>query len=184
MAQRATSQELDSTAHALVRLTGRLARHCDRAEHNEQVSREVILEAAKQLRHLATDLARTLELDLRVAYALRLQAIEARHPLGGFGQIDILEAVQTSKTWVDLQRAQILHDLTYHPDVVGLAKFEQLRHYTIHLAKLCGYAQEALEEEGEALTEFVSLRIADILSFGIKLSTVVGETLQDNDIEF
>jgi hypothetical protein len=163
MVQRAAGKELESAVRALVRLTGGLAQHCDRAEHNEQVSREVILATADQLRRLAIDLARTFAVDLRRSYASRLQAIEARHPLGGLGNLDVVEAVHASQTWAGLQRAQILHDLTYHPDVVGLAKFEQLRHYTIHLAKLCGYAQEAVDDEGETLTAFVNLRIADVL---------------------
>jgi hypothetical protein len=182
MTQRAT--RLEEGTRALVKLTGRLARHCDRAEHNEPVSRDLLLEAARELRYLAVDLSRTLDLDLRESYATRLHVIETRHPLGGLGQFNGAEAIRASKTWADIQRAQFLHDVTYHPDVVGLAKFEQLRHYTLHLTKLCGYAQEAVDSDEKIPTDFTTQRIADLLIFGIKLSTVVGETLHDEAVGF
>jgi hypothetical protein len=69
----------------------------------------------------------------------------------------------------------------YHADVVGMPKIEQLRHYTLHLAKLAWLMQEAAADQVR-MDEFVEDRLPDLLLFGIKLATVIGVNLPDEPI--
>ncbi len=69
---------------------------------------------------------------------------------------------------------QIDHDRHYHPDVVGMAKVQQLRHYALHLAKAVGAFAEPRGEQ-----ELLHRRLPDILLFAIKLPTVMGVRLPD-----
>ena len=48
------------------------------------------------------------------------------------------KAIYTANSWRALQLVQAEHDRHYHPDVCGLTKGEQLRHYALHLAKIVG----------------------------------------------
>ena len=72
------------------------------------------------------------------------------------------------------------HDATYHPDVAGLPKYAQLRHFTLHLTKLSALLLDAMDGRGREA--FVSERIPDLFIFGIKLSTVANERLGDDVI--
>jgi hypothetical protein len=166
----------------LIRTAGELARHCDRAEHNEQVDRSTLLRAGAALRSMAWRLAIATGIDLQQRYADRLDMVESRHPLsGGNRSFDGGGAVRISKTLLDLQRAQLGHDAVYHPDVAGLPKYAQLRHFTLHLTKLTALLLDAID--GHQRDDFISERIADLLIFGIKLSTVANERLSDEVID-
>ncbi len=104
--------------------------------------------------------------------------IEARNVLHGQGAFDGPALVNETASWRELQLVQIEHDRFYHPDVVGLTKADQLRHYALHLAKLSAAAAETARE----LTpeeDFVTRRVPDMVLFGIKLATVTGEKLAD-----
>lgn len=172
---------LQAELSVLIRMAGELARHCDRAEHNEQVERATLVHAGAQLRALARRLATAFEIDLQQRYADRLDMIESRHPLSGGGGFDGGSAVRVSKTLLDLQRAQLRHDLTYHADVAGLPKYAQLRHFTNHLTKLTALLLDAIE--GHDREGFINDRVADLFIFGIKLSTVGNERLTDEVID-
>jgi hypothetical protein len=83
-------------------------------------------------------------------------------------------------TWRQLQRAQWEHDRHYHPDVLDLSRFKQLRHYTFHLAKLTGAAAET--RSGDE-SDFLARRLPDLLLFGLKLATLTNEQLPDSRAE-
>ncbi|MEU7904251.1 hypothetical protein [Actinoplanes sp. NPDC049118] len=171
---------LQAELPVLIRTAADLARHCDRAEHNEQVDREKLLRAAADLRAMGWRLAEASGIDLRQRYSERLDMLESRHPLAGGGGFDGGEAVLVSKTLLELQRAQIRHDMAYHPDVAGMPKYAQLRHFTLHLTKLTALLLDAIE--GHDRDDFINNRIADIFIFGIKISTVASERLSDEVI--
>jgi hypothetical protein len=162
----------------LIRTSGDLARHCDRAEHNEQVERGTLLRAGSELRGLAGRLATAAGVDLKQRYAERLDIVESRHPLYGTGGFDGGEAVRVSKTLLELQQAQLRHDAFYHADVAGMPKYAQLRHFTLHLTKLSALMLDAIDGHGRA--EFIRERIPDLFIFGIKLSTVANERLPED----
>ncbi|WP_148307846.1 hypothetical protein [Actinoplanes friuliensis] len=167
---------LQAELPVLIRIAGGLARHCDRAEHNEQVDRVTLLSAAADLREMARRLSGAFGVNLQQRYAERLDTLESRHPLHGVG-FDGGGAVRASKTLLDLQRAQLRHDATYHADVAGLPKYSQLRHFTLHLTKLVEKLLDA--SEGTQREEFVHDGVPDIFIFGIKLSTVANERLSE-----
>ncbi|MFC6609810.1 hypothetical protein ACFQFC_22605 [Amorphoplanes digitatis] len=171
---------LQAELPVLIRTAAELARHCDRAEHNEQVDRAKLLGAAADLRAMGWRLSAGFGADLRQRYADRLEMLESRHPLAGGGAFDGGEAVRVSKTLLELQRAQIRHDMVYHPDVAGMPKYAQLRHFTLHLTKLTALLLDAID--GHDRDDFVNHRIADIFIFGIKISTVAGERLSEEVI--
>jgi hypothetical protein len=175
---------LDTAARTLVRITGRLARFCDRAEHNETASPDVISTAATELRTIAVPLLRQHRLEALDAYAARLAEIEARHPLAGSGLFEADQEIRQVKTWRALQQAQARHDAVYHADVTGLAKIDQLRHYTLHLAKLAWILQDAADVPGpEENDDIINRRIPDLLVFGVKLATVCGQILPDEPVD-
>lgn len=164
---------------ALVRSAGALATYCDRAEHSENTDRGVIRAAARELRRVAVETSRAVGYDLQALYAERLAGIEARHPAFGDGMFDGAEGVRKAKSWRQLQNVQYLHDLNYHADVAGLAKWDQVRHYTLHISKLAMLALDASTDSSEqgSWHSFLGHRLPDIVIFGIKLSTVSGEKL-------
>ena len=172
------NSELRRYLPQLVVAVGQLARHCDRAEHNEQTSHNLLVDIGQTIREMAVALAGSLDAVMS-AYADRIEQVELRHPLGGTGLFEGGQAIRDAKTWLDLQRAQMRHDLIYHADVAGLAKYEQLRHYTLHLAKLAWLMQEASEAGDDAGGEFLRVRVPDLFLFGIKFATVAGSRLPE-----
>jgi len=165
----------------LAQIAADVANYCDHAEHNESVERAWITNAARDLRALAIDVASLESVDLRRAYSARLGKLEQRNVLRSEFSFDGAAAVLDARTWRDLQLAQVEHDKVYHPDVIGLHKSEQLRHYALHLAKLAGaFARRAIN--GESTDEIRDRRLPDILLFGLKLSTVMGEALPDEPV--
>lgn len=155
-------------------LAAAVANFCDHVEHNETADRAWVLEASARLRELTGELCASLGLSLTDVYAERLGAIEARNVLAAPGSYDGHHAALQARTWRDLQVVQATHDRYYHPDVAGLSKLEQLRHYALHLAKVVGaFAQPADSDD------LVHRRLPDAILFAIKLSTVMGARLSD-----
>lgn len=105
-------------------------------------------------------------------------AIEVKNVMNSVDSFEGRVAVQQAHTWRDLQLVQIQHDRFFHPDVLGLHKLDQLRHYSLHLSKLAGaFARWAMNEEID--DEIAERPLPDMLLFGIKLSTVMGEKLPE-----
>lgn len=165
-----------SWALELAQAAAAVANYCDHIEHNELAERAWITSAASTLRDLACAIALHEGKDLRSCYAIRLRQIEQRNPLWTEDDLDGGSLVEQASTWRDLQLAQAEHDRRYHPDVIGLSKLDQLRHYALHVAKLAGASAE-IAAGRPALEDFCTRRLPDLLLFGLKLSTVMGERL-------
>lgn len=175
--------DVPDAVRTLVRVVGSLAQFCDRAEHNEGTERASVSAAGEALRECGVALLRARAVDPVAAYAERLASMETRHPLGGAGVFDAHEQIPLAKTWRDLQRFQVRHDAVYHPDVCGLAKIEQLRHYTLHLAKLAWLLQEHALGHKQLISPERD-RFVDILVFGVKMATVCGTLLPDELVDW
>lgn len=160
------------------RASAAVANYCDHAEHNEATRRQWVTDAALQLRQLSLKVAAFERVDLVAMYADRLRSIEGKSPLSHSDSFDGGERVASARTWRDLQLAQIEHDRVYHPDVCGLSKGDQLRHYALHLSKITGALAGCAVGEVDA-TEIRCRRLPDMLLFGLKLSTVMGERLAE-----
>ena len=170
-----------SYALILARIAADVANYCDHVEHNEEVSRGWVLGAASDLRQLAIRVASAESVDLLASYGSRLLAIEVRNVMNSADSFDGRVAVQQAHTWRDLQLVQIQHDRFFHPDVLGLHKLDQLRHYSLHLSKLAGaFARWAMDEKVD--DEIANRRLPDMLLFGIKLSSVMGEKLPEDHL--
>lgn len=163
-------------ALSLARSAAAVANFCDHVEHNEHADRAWVIDAGRDMRGLACSIALAEDIDLRAAYAARLTAIEARNPLRHPDSPDGGAIALQATTWRELQLVQAEHDRFYHPDVVGLTKLDQLRHYALHIAKLVGALADAASNP-DAGQDFCDRRLADLLLFGVKLATVTGHTL-------
>ncbi|HEY1588066.1 MAG TPA: hypothetical protein VGH63_20340 [Polyangia bacterium] len=151
--------------------------YCDHAEHNEPVDAVWVRDAGDGLRELAMSFARAHGLDVLELYARRLGAIESANVLKRDGGFDGAAAARAAETWRELQLVQAEHDRAYHPDVVGLSRAEQLRHYAFHLAKIVGAFAVAADEQ-----ELLERRLPDTLLFAIKLRTVMAKRLPDEPL--
>jgi hypothetical protein len=155
--------------------------YCDHVEHNEVADVQDVRRAGADLRTLAVRLAAETGNDLVSLYGRRLRHIEAKNVLSSSTSFDGCAAALTAKTWRELQLVQAEHDRVFHPDVVGTPKLDQLLHYALHLAKLAGAVADV--DAGEVgVTDFVDRRLPDMVLFGIKLSTVTGETLSSDPV--
>jgi hypothetical protein len=169
--------DAQSFALQLAPLTAAVANFCDHIEHNETADRAWVLDSASALQSLAVTLCERERLELVELYAERLGAIEARNVLGHPGAFDGHRAALEARTWRDLQLVQAEHDRHYHPDIIGLAKVEQLRHYALHLAKIVGaFARPAARDD------LLERRLPDALLFALKLATVMGARLSDDPL--
>lgn len=160
---------------------GEVANFCDHAEHNEVTDRDWVFASARTLRSIACELAAAFGDDLLARYAARLSAVEHRNPLWTRDAPDGAGLAAAAETWRELQLVQATHDRHYHPDVLGLSKLGQLHHYALHLSKLAG-STAALAEGTYDVDDFRARRLPDMLIFGIKLSTVVGQSLPETQL--
>lgn len=167
---------------AVAKATSQVANYCDHADHNEPVDASWVLGAAESVRSVAQGIAAREGIDIVEAYASRLHEIEARNVQGPFASFDGPSEARHARSWRELQRVQAEHDRLYHPDVVGLHKSAQLQHYVLHLAKLVGALADQ-PSSGDRHVDFVTRRLPDMLLFGIKLSTVMGQKLPDTKID-
>ena len=138
------------------------------------------------MRRVAARLAAQSQLSLRQLYEDRIRAVEAGSLLagGGDGSTELLTgaaALSTAQYWDEVQAAQIVHDRHFHPDVFGLSKMDQLRHYTFHVAKLAGLLADVFEYGN--WDEFRERRLADVAVFGVKLATVCNERLPSTEVD-
>jgi hypothetical protein len=158
-----------------------VANYCDHVEHNERVEIEWVRGAARTLRETALWLCGLAEVDPVELYADRLSVIEKRNVHHSEDSHDGAAAARGVHEWRALQLVQDGHDHAYHYDVVGLTKSEQLRHYALHVAKLAGACADAAQGHLDQ-EDFLSRRVADMLLFGVKLSTVTSEKLPHEPI--
>lgn len=168
-------------ALTLSRSAAAVANFCDHVEHNEHAELAWVLGSAAEMRSLACAVAAAEGVDLRDLYAARLRAIERRNPHWTPETLDGGDLVEACVTWRDLQLAQAQHDRYYHPDVLGLTKQDQLRHYALHVAKLAGAVADVAQGLADH-DDFVARRLPDLALFGIKLATVCGERLPEHAI--
>lgn len=160
------------------RAAGQVANYCDRGDHNEAVDESWVIGAGETFRMLAVRIAIREGVNLQDAYADRLEAIEVRNVASAAVDFDGPGEARAASTWRDLQAVQLRHDRHYHPDVIGLHKSEQLRHYSFHLGKLVAVIAE--EPSGpEQHRDFLARRLPDMLLFGIKLATVMNHKLPE-----
>jgi hypothetical protein len=172
---------LNDSVLRLAIAAGEVANYCDHVEHNEVADIEVVRAAGAELRLLCLELSDAARRDPFELYAMRLDEIESRNVLCHEASLCGSEAVRSAATWRELQIAQAAHDKAYHSDVVGLAKADQLRHYALHLAKLAGVTAGVVTGEVEH-DDWLRRRVPDLLLFGLKLSTVTGQKLPEQDL--
>jgi hypothetical protein len=170
------SRSFQEFALRLAPLSAAVANYCDHVEHNEFADREWVLEAGVGLRELSCELALAASLSPLELYAERLGAIENRNVVSQGGSYDGRREALAARTWRELQLVQLSHDRHYHPDVMGMAKDQQLRHYALHLAKAVGAFAEPRGEE-----ELLRMRLPDVFLFGVKLPTVMNVPLKDEE---
>ena len=161
--------------HALVRAGGLVGKYCDRAEHAEGPV-AVFVEVGDLLREQAVRVATELRQDLRDLYATRLHQVEVRNSAYAPDEYDGAAAVRTAATWRDWQLAQLRHDRVYHPEVAGLSKYDQVRHFAFHLQYLTWLADEACASPA-LRNSYVVDRVPDVLLFGLKFATIAGQHL-------
>ncbi|MBS1888292.1 MAG: hypothetical protein JSU06_14000 [Actinobacteria bacterium] len=158
-----------------------VANYCDHVEHNEHVEIGWVRDAAQTLRETSLWLSDIARVDPVELYADRLGVIERRNVHFCADSYDGSSAARGLRDWRALQVVQDHHDQAYHYDVVGLTKSEQLRHYALHVAKLSGSCADAIRGSLDQ-DDFLRRRVADMLLFGVKLSTVTSEKLPDEPI--
>lgn len=171
------NERFGQLALAIAPSAAAVANYCDHVEHNETAETRWVVDAASELSRLAFQFAQEANVDLVDLYAERLGMIEAGNVLVRPNGFDGRAAVLAAASWRDLQLAQIEHDRCYHPDVFGLAKTEQLRHYAFHLAKIVGAFADVAGTEA-----LPKRRLPDVLLFAIKLHTVMGKRLSDEEL--
>jgi hypothetical protein len=171
---------------ALVRAAASLASYCEHVEHNEPHVVEDAARAGDSLRTIALALAREADLSLLEVYRRRIEDIEAASlhsatAIDGIVDMPGADALRHATTWRQVQIAQLLHDRRFHPDVFGLSKLEQLRHYTLHVTKLAGLLVDA--DEPGSWWEFAQSRLPDLAVFGVKLASVCNCALPDEAVD-
>lgn len=167
---------LEASQRALTRAAADLAGFCEHVEHNESNSVDEAAHAGDRLREIATQLSACSGLSLAAVYAERIRYVEERSLMRHASLFDdALElpgvaALEDAKSWDEIQIGQIIHDRQFHPDVFGLPKIEQVRHYTFHVTKLAGLLVDAIDKND--WSSFRQERLADIAIFGVKIATV------------
>ena len=167
---------LEASQRALTRAAADLAGFCEHIEHNESNSIGIAARAGDQLREIAANLSARSGISLTSAYAARIRAVEEKSLLRHVSLFESAvtlpgaEVLASAQTWDEVQIGQLIHDRQFHPDVFGLSKLEQIRHYTFHVTKLAGMFADALDNN--AWPTFQKERLADIAVFGVKIATV------------
>src|SRR4051794_6155369 len=172
--------------HAVIRAAASLATYCEHVEHNEVHAVEDAARAGDSLRAIAVELAREARVSLLASYRARIEAVEVASmhsatAIDGIVETPGADALRHATTWRQVQTAQLLHDRRFHPDVFGLSKLDQLRHYTLHVTKLAGLLVDATEHQ--TWQSFAHQRLPDLAVFGVKLATVFNRSLPDDDVD-
>lgn len=176
---------LERCTRSVTRAAATFAGFCEHVEHNEPNAVGDVLVAARSLRTTACELAESAGLSLKSEYDARIEAVEKasahRHVRGPLDEdLSGALALRLSTTWQEVQISQSIHDRQFHPDVFGLSKIDQMRHYTLHVAKLAGFMVDAVEFDD--WRSFAEGRLADLAIFGVKIATVCNEKLPDTAV--
>jgi len=170
----------EDSARGVIRAAAALAGFCEHVEHNEPTIQQLPIDAARRLRAIAVDLATGTELDLARSYTARIAHVErtSLHSQVPGSPIPFLpgaDAMTAASTWAEFQLAQVVHDRQFHPDVFGLSKIDQLRHYTLHVTKLAGLLIDAIDSND--WPSFSPHRLSDLAIFGVKIATTCNDRL-------
>lgn len=171
---------LEGCARGLIRVAAALAAFCEHVEHNEPTIHQLPSDAARRLRAIAVDLAAGTKIDLAKAYAARIAHVEhgslySQVPGSPIPFLPGADAMTSAETWAEFQIAQVVHDRQFHPDVFGLSKIDQLRHYTLHVTKLAGLLIDAIDSND--WQSFSPHRLSDLAIFGVKIATTCNDRL-------
>jgi len=175
------AERLQLALREVSRVAGAVALHCDRTEHNESPDGNTVREAAHRMRYLAVSLAEDMQVDLVALYASRLAAVEYASHVEPLLPSPAAE-IGAARTWRGVQLAQLRHDRHYHPDVFGLSRRDQLIHVTLHLSKLSAAVALLFEADQGVWADFTRRRLPDIALFGVKLSSVAGESIDKESV--
>lgn len=171
---------VEESARGLIRVAAALAGFCEHVEHNEPTISQMPTDAARRLRSIAVDLATNTDIDLAHAYATRIAQVEvaslhSQVPGSPTPFLPGADAMAIASTWAEFQVAQVIHDRQFHPDVFGLSKIDQLRHYTLHVTKLAGLLVDAIDSND--WPSFSPNRLSDLAIFGVKIATTCNDRL-------
>ena len=163
---------------ALNTIVNKLSTYLEHSEHCEPVNDVDIDIASQQLLQLAVFLAQRQGIHLPTVYADRLFRIEEANRVlyhtrnkPGVANPTGAAAIATAENWRELQAGQHLHDQEFHFRILGNPEYNQLRHYTFHIAKLPDYLSRAVDAN-DPMGFIDSGRLADLLAFGVKLATL------------
>jgi hypothetical protein len=162
-------------------LVASVAAYSDHIDHNEVADISDVRAAAAGLRELGRRIIGTAGETLPQAWAERLSGFEVRHPALE-GPSDAPERIRRATTWRETQVAQYDHDRLYHPDIIGLAKRDQLLHAVVHIAKASGDLAKAATCTDAVDGMIVRDRAVDLAVFGVKLATLCGERLPEDSV--
>lgn len=169
----------------MIAAAGQLADNCEHVEHSD-AARYRVGAIAESLCQTASRMAHQAGFGLGQLYVVRIWGGESKSLLRfvGPGQVDLsgLRIMMAAKTWRQFQIGQVAHDRQFHPDVFGMSRYEQLRHYSFHVTKLVWLMDRATKGH-LPLDEFYAVRLPDIALFGVKLATLVGQELPDEPVD-
>lgn len=155
-----------------------VANFCDHSEHVEAADREAAIKSAGELIELAFEVSDFEGVDLLRVYAGRLAALQYGSVPESTNGYDTFKEVQEAETLRDLQMAQVRHSLQLSPDVMGQSRANQLRHHSMHVSMLVSALAKQIKPDRPS-EEFMSQQLPDMLTFGILISTALGERLPD-----
>lgn len=174
----------ESHLRRLIYASGQLADACEHIEHLEQPHYRVA-SVSRCLIEISVAMAADLNRDLRQAYIDRIFAVESDsyHRLEADSRINLAgyDKLVEAQTWRQIQIGQIYHDRRFHPDVFGLSRREQLRHYSFHVSKLPWRLAEAIDANRP--DDFYDVRLADVALFGVKLASLIDWKLPQTPVD-
>ena len=93
-----------------------------------------------------------------------------------------VEIFDLPMTISEAQVFQDRHDRAFHPDIMTAPKSLQIEHSTLHIAKVAGHLADLAEKsqhgETTAGTDVLSVRVADLLIFALKLANLFNVDLE------
>ena len=139
---------------------------------------------SNELASLVCKMADNWSVSLQEVYANRIEEIGSRNH--DYAQIvkdkNPSLLIRQATQWNEFQKAQKLHDIYFHPQVLNWTEVRQFGHHCLHLIKLNGHLVEALENDNYG--QFKDVYLADLLAFSIILSNLSKANMDDFGISF